>query len=128
MKSTSDTRSTGGRDESKSSHGSWPVRAGLRTLPAIPAREPKEIMGGNWQWQEPRSDAGGAAPIPTAALLTELNPKTDLAGLVERVARNNLLRVVIPAGALSGWEERDPAGWAKVSAWLAGRGVTIVRI
>jgi len=85
-------------------------------------------MGDDSQSPEPRSDAGGATPTPTAALLAELNANTDLAGLVERVARNSLPRVVLPAMALRGWEERDPAGWAKVSAWLAGRGVTIVRI
>ena len=33
-----------------------------------------------------------------------------------------------PTAALNAWEQRDPAGWAKVSAWLAVKGVTIVRI
>jgi len=77
---------------------------------------------------EQRSEAGGTAPPSTAALLVELNPNTDLAGLVQRVARNNLPWVVVPAVALKAWEERDPAGWAKVSAWLAAKGVAIVRI
>jgi len=78
---------------------------------------------------EERSAAGGGAtPTPTAALRAELNADTDLAGLVERVARKNLPRVVVPAAALAAWEERDPVGWVKVSTWLATRGVTIVRI
>jgi hypothetical protein len=77
---------------------------------------------------EQRSEAGGATSTPTTALLAELNPNTDLAGLVERVARNNLPWVVVPAVALAAWEERDPAGWVKVSAWLAAKGVTIVRV
>jgi hypothetical protein len=67
-------------------------------------------------------------PTPTTALLAELRPNTDLARLVERVVRNNPPWVVIPAVALTAWEERDPTGWAKVSAWLADHGVTIVRI
>lgn len=33
-----------------------------------------------------------------------------------------------PAAALTAWEERDPAGWARVSAWLTAKRVTIVRI
>ena len=72
--------------------------------------------------------AGGVTPTRTTALLAELNPNTDLAGLVERVAQNNLPWVVVPALALAAWEERDPVGWVKVSAWLAAKGVTIVRV
>ena len=52
-----------------------------------------------------------------AALLAQLGPTTDLAGLV-----------VVPAAALRAWEERDPDGWAKVSAWLASNDVVVVRI
>ena len=40
-------------------------------------------------------------PAPTAALLAELYPNTDLAGLVDRVARNKIPRLVIPAAALT---------------------------
>ena len=72
--------------------------------------------------QSPRS-CGDAA-----ALLAQLGPTTDLAGLVERVARNRLPWVVVPAAALRAWEERDPDGWAKVSAWLASNDVVVVRI
>lgn len=64
----------------------------------------------------------------TAVLLDELNPDTDLAALVERVIRHGLPRVVVPAAALRGWEERDPDGWAKVSAWLAANRVAVVRV
>ena len=63
-----------------------------------------------------------------AALLTQLGPTTDLAALVERVGRTRLPWVVVPAAALRAWEERDPDGWAKVSAWLASNDVVVVRI
>ena len=39
-------------------------------------------------------------------LLEELSPETDLARLIER--------------------QRDPRGWARVSEWLAAKGITIV--
>ena len=98
----------------------------VRTPPTL---EGQEIMGAIQDSPEPRSDAGAAATTAaTAALLAELNPNTDLAWLVERVAQNNLPWVVVSAAAVEGWEDRDPFGWAKVSAWLAVKGVTIVRI
>ena len=71
---------------------------------------------------------GDRARAPRVALPPELNPNTDLAGLVERVAQDKLSRVVVPAAALTAWEERDPAGWAKVSAWLAVKEVTVIHI
>jgi hypothetical protein len=62
-------------------------------------------------------------------LLTELkSSSTDLALLVSRVSRDQLPWVVVPAQAVAAWERREPETWAKVSVWLAGRGVTIVRI
>jgi hypothetical protein len=64
----------------------------------------------------------------TAALLAQLSSNTDLAGLVERVVRNDLPWVVVPAAALRAWEERDPDGWAKVSTWLTTNDVAVVRI
>jgi hypothetical protein len=33
-----------------------------------------------------------------------------------------------PGAGGAAWERREPETWAKVSAWLAGRGVTVVRI
>jgi hypothetical protein len=36
--------------------------------------------------------------------------------------------VVVATAALKAWEERDPAGWEKVSEWLAANGVTVVRV
>lgn len=63
-----------------------------------------------------------------ATLLAELKPNTDLASLIERVCRGALPWVVVPGTALAAWEQRDPAGWVKVSAWLAANGITIVRI
>ena len=68
----------------------------------------------------PRGDAG--------ALLARLGPTTDLAALVERVVRNRLPWVVVPAPALRAWEERDSDGWAKVSAWLASNDDVVVPI
>lgn len=85
-------------------------------------------MGAIQKSPEPRTDPDSAMSTPTAALLAELNPNTDLPGVVERVARNNVPWVVIPAAALTAWEERDGEGWAKVAAWLAVKGVTIVRV
>lgn len=76
-----------------------------------------------------RRGAFGADALTAAtALLAELNPDTDLAVLVERVIRNRPPEVVVPAAALRGWEERDPLGWAKVSAWLTANAIAVVRI
>ena len=77
---------------------------------------------------EQRSDVPGYAATQTAELLAELSPNSDLAWLVERVSRTDLPWVVIPGAAITAWEGRDPAGWEKVSEWLAVRGTTIVRI
>ncbi len=63
-----------------------------------------------------------------ASLLAGLRPNTDLAGLVERVHRENLARVVVLATSVAAWESRDAAGWAQVSAWLAAQGVSVVKI
>jgi hypothetical protein len=75
-----------------------------------------------------RGETGAAAPTSAAALLAELSSNTDLAWLVERVIRNDLPWVVVPAAALRAWEERDPVGWAKVTAWLAANDVAVIRI
>lgn len=56
----------------------------------------------------------------------DLSP--DMARLVERVRQNKQPWVVVAAAALTAWEERDPAGWEKVSEWLAANGVAVVRI
>jgi hypothetical protein len=64
---------------------------------------------------EQRSDPQGRAATRVAQLVAELSRNRDLVWLVERVSRADL-------------EERDPAGWEKVSAWLAVQGITIVRI
>jgi hypothetical protein len=77
---------------------------------------------------EQHSDPRGHAATRTAQLLSELSPNRDLVWLVERVSRADLPWVVIPEAAITAWEERDPAGWDKVSAWLAVQGITIVRI
>ena len=87
----------------------------------------EEIMSAIQGPPEPRSDTGAATLAVPAALLAELNPNTDLAWLVERVARNNLPWVVVSVAAVEAWEDRDPLGWAKVSAWLAANGVPVIR-
>src|SRR5258708_39513555 len=71
---------------------------------------------------EPRREGGAAPRAAPAALLAELKPNTDLAWLVERVARNNLPRVVVSAAAIEAWEDRDPLGCAKETAGVAGKG------
>jgi hypothetical protein len=77
---------------------------------------------------EQHSDPHGHAATRTAKLLAELGPNRDLVWLVERVSRANLPWVVIPATAITAWEERDPSGWENVTEWLAVQGITIVRI
>lgn len=78
----------------------------------------------------PRADSDDSADSEArlAAILSELNPSTDLASLVERVSRNDLSWVVVPALTLAAWEQRDPSGWAQVRAWLEQKGVTLVWI
>jgi len=73
-------------------------------------------------------DSPGSDSARIAAILAELNPSTDLASLVERVCRNDLPWIVVPALSLAAWEQRDPSGWAKVLTWLETKGVTIVRL
>jgi len=81
------------------------------------------------QTSEPATDRRSRhAATRTAELLAELGPNRDLVWLIERVSRTNLPWVVIPGAAITAWEERDAAGWEKVSDWLADRGVAIVRI
>jgi len=73
-------------------------------------------------------DPRGHPVTSVAELVAELSPNTDLASLVQRVAGGDLPWVVVPAAAIAAWEQRDPAGWEKVSAWLAVQGIVIVRI
>jgi hypothetical protein len=73
------------------------------------------------------NDSPGRDSTQVAALLTELDPSTDLASLVERACRSDLPWIVVPALAVAAWEQRDPSGWAKVLMWLETKGVTIVR-
>jgi hypothetical protein len=62
------------------------------------------------------------------ALLAELKADTDLAALVERVVWNKLHWVVVPLAAQEAWAARDPAGWRKVSEWLALNGIAVIRV
>lgn len=65
-------------------------------------------------------ESQGVDSARMATILAELNldPSTDLASLVERVYRNDLAWIVVPALAVAAWEHRDPSGWMKVLAWL----------
>ena len=74
------------------------------------------------------TDSATTDSAPPAVLLADLNSRTDLAWLVGHVCRHNLPRVLVGAAALRAWQERDPAGWEKVSAWLRAKGIAIVRI
>lgn len=61
------------------------------------------------------------------ALLAQLRgSRTDLARIVESAARSERPFVVVPAGALRAWQEREPSAWSEVRDWLAARGQTIV--
>jgi hypothetical protein len=60
--------------------------------------------------------------------LPDLAPDSEYASLVERVQQNGFPWVVVPATAVARWEDQDPAGWSEVSAWVAARGVAIVRV
>jgi hypothetical protein len=77
---------------------------------------------------ESGNGARSARSVEADALLADLKGSTDLASLVERVARKNLPKVVVPAATLDAWAARDPVGWEKVSSWLAANGITVVRI
>jgi hypothetical protein len=58
----------------------------------------------------------------------DLDLSPDLACLVDRVRQNGQPWVVVATAALEAWGQRDPAGWERVSEWLAENGVTVVRI
>ncbi|MGH7398810.1 MAG: hypothetical protein ACRELW_14840 [Candidatus Rokuibacteriota bacterium] len=63
------------------------------------------------------------------ALLIELrSSRTDLARLVEAVSRDHFTQLVVPQRSVDAWERREPEAWTKVSAWLAARGVSILRV
>lgn len=66
--------------------------------------------------------------MTTSDLLSDLGPDSDLARLVQRVTRDQLPWVVVSSAAVTAWTRRDSEGWAKVRAWLAERGVALVRI
>lgn len=62
-------------------------------------------------------------------LLTELrSSRTDLARLVEAVSRDQFSQLVVPQRSVDAWERREPEAWKKVSAWLAARGIPILRV
>jgi hypothetical protein len=79
--------------------------------------------------ERPRVQGEDVSSQPLGERLpADLDPKTDLARLVERVRREGLPWVVVSNAALDGWQRRDPTGWELVRRWLAARGVVIVRV
>lgn len=78
----------------------------------------------------PRSLPQSASECELSAegLLLELRgSRTDLARLVEAVSRDQFTQLVIPQRSVEAWERREPETWSKVNAWLAARGVSILR-
>jgi hypothetical protein len=75
-----------------------------------------------------QQDLRSPAATQAARLHSELAGNQDLIRLVERVTQTRLPWVVIPGSAITRWKRDDPAGWEKVSEWLAVHGVAIVRI
>lgn len=67
-------------------------------------------------------------PAEELDLIAELGPKTDLAALVRRVSQKHIPRLVVSSAAVAAWTQRDPVAWARVSQWLAAKGITIVRV
>jgi len=58
-------------------------------------------------------------------LLAQLRgSKTDLARFVEVMLRDQRADLVVPAGAVRAWQEREPQTWAMVRDWLAEQGKT----
>jgi hypothetical protein len=47
---------------------------------------------------------------------------------VEAADRDHPTRIIVPQRSVDAWEQREPETWLKVSAWLAARGITIVRV
>jgi len=67
-------------------------------------------------------------PSDALDLIATLGSKTDLAALVKRLSQKDLPCLVVSSAAVAAWTRRDPAAWARVSEWLAAKGVAIVRI
>jgi hypothetical protein len=66
----------------------------------------------------------------TEALLVELRgaSQTDLARLIERLARHRGRAMGVGHAAVAAWERRAPEAWHMVSAWLARREIPIIVI
>ena len=67
-------------------------------------------------------------PSDALDLIATLGSKTDLAALVKRLSQKDLPCLVVSSAAVAAWTRRDPAAWARVSHWLAAKGVAIVQI
>jgi hypothetical protein len=60
-------------------------------------------------------------------LLAQLQEsRTDLPRIVAAATRTELAFIVVPAGAIRAWEEREPSAWGKVRDWLTAQGKTVV--
>ena len=54
--------------------------------------------------------------------------RTDLVRIVEAAAHDDRPYVIVTARAVQAWQEREPQVWAKVRAWLASQGKSIVTV
>lgn len=60
-------------------------------------------------------------------LLAQLRgSRSDLARIVESAARSELAFIVVPAGAVRAWAEREPSAWDLVRSWLTDQGKAVV--
>ena len=72
------------------------------------------MLPANSDAREWRDSSGGGTAVTLNTLL--------------RVCQNELPWVVVSGAALTAWQQRDPAGWEKVSERLAANGLSVVRI
>jgi hypothetical protein len=86
------------------------------------------MVPANSDARDRRHNSGGTTSATLDALLADSDLSPDLVCLVERVCQNELPWVVVSGAALIAWQQRDPAGWKKVSERLAANGITVVRI
>jgi hypothetical protein len=62
-------------------------------------------------------------------LLAELPARgSGLASFVGRVQRHHRSWVLLSNAAVSAWQTREPAAWAKVRAWLETENIPIIRV
>jgi hypothetical protein len=64
--------------------------------------------------------------LTTTELVTELrSSRTDLARIVEAVARYKRPLLVATAQSVRAWEKREPTSWARVREWLEVHSIAV---